>query len=658
MCLCMRIDTCARKIQALWRGYRIRARLLLSNRPRHLRTIHQPYIPFGFLPLMSALDCALNREHYVRLFARRNLLKWIHKLYVEKYLYDAHCLSSPDININYDLCKFIYDYYVMRHGTRDAAEMDLLDLFDSIQQFSASSIRVRLFAAFINDSFQLRKFGFERELYNITKQKSITTSSIADNEKSDGTNTDTDNSNTSTTNNNKSSSDKYADLDSSTHKQIADEKFLSTLTYRTAIHSNGGAILSSRLCHFLLKFLYYTKKLSVGPFTNVSDNNDGIMWIDVNSICELITKLFARFPTFITDACIAKIQSKANRLPNAFNSGGSNAYSSNSPASPSSHARTLTSSSSSLHTYIEWDIVSEIVIECVLDEETRYHYQLYDAFLQTHPNNIHTQFKHSNNNNTTNNHSNPNHAHIYTSRLNTLLNTNNASTENIEHGLENEMFTYMHFTSVLKNVGCDWSDDMYLRVYTLSLLRSRHRSPTIEDFVITVRCFGIASVDIEWNELNQLEKQYQKKKFMFSKQKSVNNSNTSSIDDLLIDSDDIGLTSVSTSDLRDKLREMEINCSQRVDQLSRRHEKELATLRISHERELQALVNSNTTYIDSLKKQHDLTIKQQQQEIMNLHEEKSKEVQALKQNFIKDMQMKQLLTQEHLQSSMDAMKLK
>lgn len=67
----------------------------------------------------------------MRTFARKNLLKWISSLYDEKAYHDyttaarsrSHAQARAPLK---EFAEFIYDLYLLRHGSRDAAEMDLV----------------------------------------------------------------------------------------------------------------------------------------------------------------------------------------------------------------------------------------------------------------------------------------------------------------------------------------------------------------------------------------------------------------------------------------------------------------------------------------------------------------------------------------------------
>ena len=52
----------------------------------------------------------MNRVHFIRLFARKNLLKWINKLYNEKIAQDAQYVRL--VKTRKDFADFTYDYYL------------------------------------------------------------------------------------------------------------------------------------------------------------------------------------------------------------------------------------------------------------------------------------------------------------------------------------------------------------------------------------------------------------------------------------------------------------------------------------------------------------------------------------------------------------------
>ena len=83
-----------------------------------------PSVPRGFRHLMNEEDMQLNREHFIRWFTHKNLLKWIQKLYVEKSIQDQRYQHA--VKHRKDFPEFVYDYYLLKHGARDAAEMDMV----------------------------------------------------------------------------------------------------------------------------------------------------------------------------------------------------------------------------------------------------------------------------------------------------------------------------------------------------------------------------------------------------------------------------------------------------------------------------------------------------------------------------------------------------
>lgn len=123
------------RIQALFRGWRTRneqaQRLkntkLLARRqkpvyhPHH--TLKIPSIPRSFAHLLNKTDM-LQRAHFPRTMARKQLLKWINRLYEEKKLADA--AADKLVRPHKLFSDWIYSFYLTRHGTRESAEMDLV----------------------------------------------------------------------------------------------------------------------------------------------------------------------------------------------------------------------------------------------------------------------------------------------------------------------------------------------------------------------------------------------------------------------------------------------------------------------------------------------------------------------------------------------------
>jgi len=173
--------------------------------------------------------------------------------------------------------------------------------------------------------------------------------------------------------------------------------------------------------------------------------------------------------------------------------------------------------------------------------------------------------------------------------------------------LEPEMFAFSHFCSVLRALACAWDEDRLLRVYELSVQRAAHRSVSLEDFVTTVRCFGIMPVDVDWGRLENEEEEMHSKAKAEAEEKARRTSGGTEPISVELPSLDLmgsgsggpsGSTAAASSSVDEhstarklllKLREVEATAHSKLDHAVRRHEKELVQTKAAHEREMQQL---------------------------------------------------------------------
>lgn len=242
--------------------------------------IYVPIIPRAFQHLLNPTDFNTHRaQHFPRMFARSHLLKWISRLYEEKRLNDLYTEKhSHLLGHKKEFADFLYDWYLQRHGSRDSAEMDLMDLFASIERHLNSSGRIAMFHRFLNCDFKHRtlKPGEEYNVDGVTEREG---------------------------------EDEWALDEHLKHIGRKHEFFAETL--RCKLSMQGGRSLSSRVFDFYIRFWHVAQLYGIGPFQTVSDDNEGKCWVDVTSMCEIVSHVFVNFKDGTVAACVQKMQLKA-----------------------------------------------------------------------------------------------------------------------------------------------------------------------------------------------------------------------------------------------------------------------------------------------------------------------------------------------------------
>ena len=287
---------------------------------------------------------------------------------------------------------------------------------------------------------------------------------------------------------------------------------LTNMKLRLTLTLNGARHLSSRVLDFYLQFLTLAKKYGQGPFQSVSDNNDGVTWIELASMVDLTSKTLNRFPTYLLRATIAKLHNKASLSRTSvlqMDGVHTSSAASHSVDVLQTQAMGLTSNPDhdmNGHRFVDFDVMMEVLIEAYLDEDARMHHMLTDLFLNPNPTaagihqqrdrkSLHQQMNVAPNaSNANNNNNDPNAAGTVE-----LV----RSSSNVHETLEPEMFSFVHFCDVIRALGCSWDEDRLLRVYQHSVQRAIHRPVTIEDFVLTVRCYGLMPVEVDTELVEQ-----------------------------------------------------------------------------------------------------------------------------------------------------------
>ena len=579
------------------------------------------HIPRSFLHLMHPSDMLQNRHHFVRLFLRKNLCKWILNLYAEKSVQDyllertqrgSGAKSSPISAPRKDLAEFLYDFSISKHGSRDAAEMDLLDLFASVDRFADASPRVKMFQTTLQQAWRHKR----KPQHQHQRQASASPADSA-----------------------AAASGKA--ISASTHScHMTESERLSHDTLcqlRLSLH--GGRSLSSRVLDFLLSFLRLSKDHGRGPFQNLGDNNDGVMWIEFGSLCDLVAVVCRRWNEGARESLMQGLSAKAEALGGAATrthvlglSGAPGAHSAaaavdslasmlsprsagvSSPLPPTSPG----SSSEVERRFVDWDAMVELVLEAYVDEDHRMHCMLVDSFCN--PAALEKRIKRAARGGM------PTLSIDWTdgtADIGAAVSVGGSGGESL--ALEPEFYSFPHFCGTLRSLGCSWNEDLLLRVFQLSVQRAIHRAVSLDDFATVVRAFGVMPVDCDWD----LDRSTDSRALgpdglpVLLSAKEAMAMATARRGDLLptidgFDDPDAGSLSsgggggVSGRDsdlldrriqeLRDRLREQEATAQTKLDHATRKHGKELEALKSAHAAEMDQMAQAHSAQMEAARR--------------------------------------------------------
>jgi hypothetical protein len=399
------------------------------------------------------------------------------------------------------------------------------------------------------------------------------------------------------------------------------------LKFGLSVSLSGGRSLNARVLDFLLRFTSAARRLGRGPFQSVSDNNDGVTWIALDSMEELVSRAWARLPSFMLKAVIAKMRHRADnaatRMAPTAAAGTAASYS----APPSSAASAVASSDtlSDPRRFVDYDALVEVLVESFIDEDARMHHTLLDIFAQQNPTaepaigRAQRDRAHAKRNVAA-------AAAAVTATVSTVdpadvsSNTDIAASGGASSALEPEFFSFPHFAEVLRALGVSWTEDRLLRVFAQSVQRAAFRAVSLDDFVTTVRCYAVLPVDIDWQRLEG-EADSGAAAAAASAAAVVELGDGGVELPPLLDEPPVSSSSGPTSsafpshargpsssggggcngeldaefhrrhqDLKDRLRELEASSHTKLAHASRRHERELAALRAAHDKELEGVL--------------------------------------------------------------------
>lgn len=219
-----------------------------------------------------------------------------------------------------------------------------LDLFASIEKFNDGSARVQMFSRFLNGAFSLHQ-----QLQRRMMRSSRNHSSAA-------------------------GSDEY--ITNAVYEELLQqesvlanmseqERLNEELRDRLAHEAGGARSLPQRALEFYINFLHVAKKRGTGPFQTVSDNQDGICYVDLHSMIDIVQRVFVKCSSRVLDECIHKMNERAQRRP-GFNS----------------QLGLQSVLSNDADRFVDFDVMMLIIMEGYLEEEARLSNVLHETFIE------------------------------------------------------------------------------------------------------------------------------------------------------------------------------------------------------------------------------------------------------------------------------------
>lgn len=137
----------------------------------------------------------------------------------------------------------------------------------------------------------------------------------------------------------------------------------------------GCRTLATRVMDFYLHFLHIAKKYGSGPFQTISDNSEGVCWIDISSMVELVTHVCRKWPDFLIENTVNKMYKRAQTKTSIHSV----------PSTPSHRESSIptTNETADPARFVDFDAMLNILIESYLDEDARMHHLVYDSFVST-----------------------------------------------------------------------------------------------------------------------------------------------------------------------------------------------------------------------------------------------------------------------------------
>jgi len=306
--------------------------------------------------------------------------------------------------------------------------------------------------------------------------------------------------------------------------------------------------------------------------------------------------------------------------------------------------------------FVDLDSMIEIFVESYIEEDARLHYQLFELFLQLDPTNMAQSILSDRKMNGDDEHKDGPMPSTARSRLRSARPVRHAASlispsaspmpsstsvdaSSGEVSVDPELATFGHFLSVLRALGCSWHEGRLLELYVCACSRASYRQVQIEDLVLVARgSAAVLEVLIDWDagrsqarrRVHEEEEQEEHMRRAVKANQSVGG-NTADASSIGVDADEPDLPPLNEDDhlrhssnpstdpsmsndeakqeytleierLKDRMREMDLMSSQRLDQLHRRHEKELVVLRQAHEREMAAMAQAQQIQYESNKR--------------------------------------------------------
>lgn len=305
------------------------------------------------------------------------------------------------------------------------------------------------------------------------------------------------------------------------------ERTAHELKCRLTVSLHGGRNLNARVLDFLLRFRALAKKAGRGPFQSVGDNHDGVAWIHMHSLVDMFTRCMHRLPPFLLAAAVTKMQHRADSMrgaeagagavPTSAAAAAAESRSSTAPSpspSPSPSSAASASAAAAASRFVDLDSMIEVVVETYIDEDARMDAALLDVF--RHPNPalcvqqqrermlLRQRGDFAEGAAAAAAQAVPSQA-TWSVDADACTGANGISSTEAgavdSEQLEPEMYSFMHYSTVLRALGIPWDEERLLRAYQQAVQRAVGRPVAMADFVATTRCYGVMPVEVEWERV-------------------------------------------------------------------------------------------------------------------------------------------------------------
>ncbi len=408
-------------------------------------------------------------------FPRSQLLQWLEQLYHMKREadVDADVYRRPPRDLGTCLLRtcalsethaahtrahntptgdFVYDFYLVRHGSREAAELDLMDLFACMRRCSDSRC-VALFFKFLNKHFDTAPFPANAlcEGYPKPAQRSPDARSPKTSTRRDGLSPKTLDALSPKSDNNLDDH-----LDDSNYGGSGGLDLQESLRRDLIEHKAGlnGSTLTVRTLQFYLKFRDTVTKHGSGPFRQTKEGsslrqnkerNGDAVWVELQSFADIVTLVLKCLSLTALQSVLKAVSATAISSKTLFEQSGM--------------VQVLDGGQAK---FVDLDNVIELVLDAYLREDARLHHAFYASLMTYDPT------------------KDPNQANQPADKQGRKV---------MDPALR-EPTSLARLHAVLKLTQCGWDDNKTVRVYTAATQRMRTGPPTLDDIATLVRNHG------------------------------------------------------------------------------------------------------------------------------------------------------------------------